>query len=188
MPQPPRRRPPWPLRHTTWFRHSQLQWLVPGITPRLGLGVGEPSWVLLYCTCQPWRGSSRSLAAVPPISTWSIGRIYSECPVKHVLYCTLQPRQQITLSASHPPHPQYLPPSLSIYTTLSSTHPRILCATSVHLVYLAPGHPPPHHPRRSSPQIHIHNRFGTHFSPPTGVSPAATPPSSVFAVLGTILN
>ena len=143
MPQPPRRRPPVALKHTTWLRHSQLEWLIPGITPRLGLGVGETSWVLLYCTCQPWRGSSRSLAAVPPISTGSIGRIYSECPVKHVLYFTLQPRQQITLSASHPPiHSISLPPSLSIYTTLSSTHPRILCATSVHLVYLAPGHLP----------------------------------------------
>ena len=143
MPQPPRRRPPVALKHTTWLRHSQLEWLIPGITPRLGLGVGETSWVLLYLSAVegelsiPRRGSSY-LDRVHWVYLQRVS--YQACT-----YCTYFTASTADNPIGQSPPPPFhsisLPPSLYIYHALVP-HPRVLCATSVHLVYLAPGHLP----------------------------------------------
>ena len=183
MPQPPRRRPPVALRHTTWLRHSQLEWLIPRITPRLGLGVGETSWVLLYLSAVegelsiPRRGSSY-LDRVHWVYLQRVS--YQACTV-----LSLQPRQQITLSASHP-H-STVSPSLPLSLYIPRSRPPSpgplcnLCAFGVSRTWS----PPPHDPHH---RYTLHDCFRTHFSPPTGASPAATPPRSVLAVLGAILN
>ena len=163
MPQPPRRRPPVALRHTTWLRHSQLEWLIPRITPRLGLGVGETSWVLLYLSAVegelsiPRRGSSY-LDRVHWVYLQRVS--YQACT-----YCTYFTASTADnpIGQSPPFHSISLPPPLSIYTTLSSPIPgysvQPLCIWCIsHLVTS---------PSRSSPQIHItrllpHTLFASH--------------------------
>ena len=188
MPQPPRRRPPRGPE-----AHDLAPTLAAGVAdPQDHSEVGSWSWgnvvgatVPVSCGGGALDPSPRFLLARPGplgVSTASV------LPSMYLLYCTYFTASKADNPIGQsppPPIPQYLPPSLSLYIPRSrppSPGPLCnLCAFGVSRTWS----PPPHDPHH---RYTLHDCFRTHFSPPTGASPAATPPRSVLAVLGAILN
>ena len=142
MPQPPRRRPPRGPE-----AHDLAPTLAAGVAdPQDHSEVGSWSWGNVVGATVPVSCGGGALDPSPRFLLSRPGPLgVSTASVLPSMYCTFFTASTADnpIGQSPPFHSISLPPPLSLYIYHALVpHPRVLCATSVHLVYLAPGHLP----------------------------------------------